>query len=92
MGSGNFKIKFTDLALQHLEFWHKSGQKAHIKKIEKLIQSIRETPTLGIGKPEPLKYNLAGKYSRRIDKEHRIIYRIEDHTVFIISMKGHYDS
>ncbi|MCF0043450.1 Txe/YoeB family addiction module toxin [Dyadobacter fanqingshengii] len=91
MGPGNFKIKFTDLALHHLEFWHKSGQKAHIKRIERLIQSIRETPTSGIGKPELLRYNLAGKYSRRIDKEHRIIYKIEDQTVFIISMKGHYE-
>jgi len=91
MGSGNFKIRFTDLALQHLEFWHKSGQKAHIKRIEKLIQSIKETPASGIGKPELLRHNLAGRYSRRIDKEHRIIYRIEDQTVFIISMKGHYE-
>ncbi|WP_409014304.1 Txe/YoeB family addiction module toxin [Dyadobacter sp. CY326] len=91
MGSGIFKIIFTDLALEHLEFWHKSGQKAQIKKIENLIQSIRETPTSGIGKPEPLKYNFAGKYSRRINQEHRIIYRIEDQKVFIISMKGHYE-
>ena len=91
MGSGSFKIKFTDLALEHLDFWQKTGQKAHLKRIEKLIESIRETPTSGIGKPEMLKYNLGGNYSRRIDKEHRIIYRIEDYTIFIISMKGHYE-
>ncbi|SKB94451.1 Txe/YoeB family addiction module toxin [Dyadobacter psychrophilus] len=90
MESRIFEIEFTELALQHLAFWHKSGQKAHIKKIEQLIRSIRETPTTGIGKPEPLKHQLAGRYSRRIDQEHRIVYRIGNDTVFIISMKGHY--
>lgn len=63
MGSGKFKITFTEQAITYLSFWHKSGNKAIIKKIEQLIESMADTPTGGIGKPELLKYELAGKYS-----------------------------
>jgi toxin YoeB len=90
MGSGQYKIVFTDQAIAHLEFWYKSGQKTLLKKIEQLIDSIKESPTSGIGKPELLKHELAGKYSRRINQEHRIIYTIEGDTVYIIALKGHY--
>ncbi|MEO6287125.1 MAG: Txe/YoeB family addiction module toxin [Dyadobacter sp.] len=90
MGSGIFEIEFTELAILHLQFWHKSGQKNLIKKIGELIESIRETPTSGIGKPELLKHQLAGKYSRRINQEHRIIYEIIGDTVYIFSLKGYY--
>jgi toxin YoeB len=48
------------------------------------------SPFIGIGKPEALKYQLAGKWSRRIDRENRLVYSVEDDTVFIYSMKGHY--
>jgi len=62
-----------------------------MRKIEELIESISSTPFDGIGKPEMLKHDLAGKYSRRINREHRIIYRVEDRTIYILSLKGHYD-
>ncbi len=90
MGSGKFKITFTEQAITYLSFWHKSGNKAIIKKIEQLIESMADTPTEGIGKPELLKYELAGKYSRRVSHEHRIVYEIVDHTIYILSLKGHY--
>ncbi|WP_229206265.1 Txe/YoeB family addiction module toxin [Dyadobacter fermentans] len=51
---------------------------------------MADTPTEGIGKPELLKYELAGRYSRRISHEHRIVYKIVDDTIYILSLKGHY--
>jgi len=90
MGSDYYQIEFTDLAIEHLQFWQKSGQQIILRKIEQLIDSIRITPTEGIGKPEMLKHELAGKYSRRINKEHRIIYKIDNTTIYILSLKGHY--
>lgn len=90
MGSGRYQIAFTEQAITHLSFWHKSGNKVIIKKIEQLIESIANTPTEGIGKPELLRYELAGKYSRRISHEHRIVYEIIEDTVNILSLKGHY--
>ncbi|MGG7661384.1 Txe/YoeB family addiction module toxin [Dyadobacter sp. BHUBP1] len=71
-----------------MSFWHKSGNKIIIKKIEQLIEAIADTPTEGIGKPELLKYELAEKYFRRISHEHRIVYEIVDQTIYILSLKG----
>ncbi len=68
------QIELSTDAKTHLEFWRKTGNKTILKKIVKLIDSIIETPFQGIGKPEPLKYNLSGTWSRRIDKEHRLVY------------------
>jgi toxin YoeB len=55
------------------------------------VRSIAEILFDGIGKPEPLKHQLAGKWSRRIDKANRIIYKIENKTIYIFSLKGHYN-
>ena len=60
------------------------------KKINDLIKEIDRAPFEGIGKPEPLKYNLKGFWSRRIDHEHRIIYSVEDDQVIYISFRFHY--
>jgi len=68
----------------------KTGNKAILQKIGKLTGAIIQNPFEGIGKPEPLKYELAGKWSRRINQEHRYVYRVEDETLFIFSLKGHY--
>lgn len=62
-----------------------------LKKINELIKAIGREPFSGIGKPEPLKHDLAGFWSRRIDREHRLVYKIEANTVFIISCRFHYD-
>jgi toxin YoeB len=86
------EIAYTDEAKEHLRSWHKSGNKLVQIKISRLLESIVETPFSGIGKPEQLKFELAGKWSRRITKEHRLVYEIDDENQLIIihSLKGHY--
>ena len=68
-----------------------AANKAVLKRINLLIQDITRDAFDGIGKPEPLKEDLAGFWSRRIDEENRLIYAIEDTVVVIISCKGHYE-
>ncbi len=84
------EIEYTLQATEDLAYWKKINKVILLKKIRKLLESIIETPFEGIGKPEPLKHNLAGCWSRRVDKEHRIIYEVSDEFVTILSMKGHY--
>lgn len=84
------EIVYLPQALDDLKFWRNSGNKAAQKRITELLESIEQTPFEGIGKPELLKYDLAGKWSRRITKEHRMIYETEGNTVFIYSLRGHY--
>ncbi len=84
------EVAFDEVALDDLEFWKKSGNKAIQKKIEELILAIKKSPYTGIGKPEALKYSLSGKWSRRINDEHRIIYSVYEDLIFIYSLKGHY--
>jgi len=89
------EIIFSNKAKKDLEFWSKSGNKSILKKISKLLRAIEENPYEGIGKPEPLKHNLSGVWSRRINQEHRLVYEIVDENTIeilnIISLKGHYD-
>jgi toxin YoeB len=89
------EIVFSKKAKNDLEFWSKSGNKSILKKVTQLIKAIQENPYEGIGKPEALKHKLSGIWSRRIDKEHRIIYEIIDKNTIdilsIISLKGHYE-
>lgn len=62
------------------------------KKILELIKSKKRTPTQGIGKPEPLKFNKSGYWSRRITDEHRLVYKVDNqNNIFIASCKGHYN-
>jgi toxin YoeB len=75
-------------AEKDLAFW--KSNKAILKRITQLIQSIQETPFEGIGKPELLKYNLHGCWSRRINQEHRIIYEVKDNKILVHSLRGHY--
>ena len=84
------EIEYTLQATEDLAYWKKINKVIILKKIRKLLESIIETPFEGIDKPEPLKHNLAGCWSHRIDKEHRIIYAVCDEFVTILSMKGHY--
>ena len=73
-----------------LDFWIKSGNKPVLKKITQLLESVSTTPYEGIGKPEPLKYNLMGCWSRRIDQEHRIVYEVHSDKIIVLSLNGHY--
>ncbi|NJE64467.1 Txe/YoeB family addiction module toxin [Enterococcus durans] len=81
---------WSDDAWNDYLYWYEQENKSNIKKINKLIKDIDRSPFNGLGKPEPLKYDLSGKWSRRITDEHRLIYRVENETIFIYSAKDHY--
>lgn len=89
------EIRYSSDALKDIAFWKKSGNIAIQKRIVLLIEDIIKHPYSGIGKPEALKYELSGKWSRRINNEHRIIYQIDEDNVIeileIVSLKGHYE-
>ena len=84
------EVDYSEQALKDISFWKKSGNLAIQKKISLLISAIQETPYDGIGKPEALKYEMTGKWSRRINAEHRMVYEVLDHRIKIHSLKGHY--
>ncbi|PIZ05490.1 MAG: Txe/YoeB family addiction module toxin [Flavobacteriales bacterium CG_4_10_14_0_8_um_filter_32_5] len=84
------EVAYNHKALEDLKYWKKSGNKKIQLKITALIEDIKLNPFSGIGKPEALKHQLAGKWSRRIDKEHRLVYAIQNQKIFIFSLKGHY--
>ena len=83
-------IRFTKKADADLEYLKKSGNKQLVKKVKELLVSINNDPYTGIGQLEPLKHELSGVWSRRINKEHRLLYEVTEDTVFILSLKGHY--
>ena len=81
---------WSDDAWNDYIYWYEQGNKINIKKINKLIKDIDRTPFSGIGKPEPLKHDLSGKWSRRITDEHRLIYAVKDETIYFYSARDHY--
>jgi len=88
-----YNIIYDDRAIEDFEFHEKSGNKPVLRKLVALIDELRINPRTGTGKPEQLKYGLAGQWSRRINNEHRLLYTIEDNVVKIVSVlsaKGHY--
>lgn len=84
------QIIYSPKAKEHLDSWIKSGNKPILKKIVQLTKAIMENPYEGIGKPEPLKHELTGYWSRRITQEHRYVYTVTDDTLIVASLKGHY--
>ena len=89
------EVIYAPEALDDLKYWKKSGNKVILEKIQALIFAIQASPFEGIGKPEQLKHGLSGRWSRRIDREHRIVYRVglEERNVeiiIIVSLKDHY--
>jgi toxin YoeB len=84
------RIVFSKNAWEDYTSWQDEDRKM-LKKINDLIKDIVKTPYKGTGKPEPLKYDLAGLWSRRIDREHRLIYRVSKDDLFIYSCRYHYD-
>ncbi len=86
------EVILFDQALEDLEFWKKSGQKIIIKKITSLLKDIQIDPYSGPGKPEELKHGLSGWWSRRINKEHRLVYRVVNSQIHVLSMRFHYTS
>ena len=83
------KVLWHEDAWKEFEYWlDKDLIKA--KKVRKLIQEIQRTPYEGMGKPEALKHSLQGWYSRRINLEHRLIYKVDKDTLYILNCKYHY--
>ncbi|TZF80916.1 Txe/YoeB family addiction module toxin [Pedobacter sp. BS3] len=84
------EIIYMPQAVADLKYWRKTGNKAIQKKIAQLLEAIEENPYAGIGKPEVLKHELSGKWSRRINKEHRIVYDVIGTDIRIFFLRGHY--
>ena len=86
------EIKFLPRAEEDLEYWKQTGNKRIMKRISALLADILEHPFSGIGKPEPLKGEQHGLWSRRITDEHRLVYSISSGRVYVyvLSMRFHY--
>ena len=84
------KISFSKNAWEDYTSWLTEDKKM-LRKINELIKEIQRTPFEGRGKPEPLKYELSGFWSRRIDREHRLVYQVSGKEILIYSCKYHYD-
>lgn len=84
------KLSFSENAWQEYLYWQAQDKKT-IKRINQLLQDIHRNGYTGIGKPEPLKGDLSGFWSRRIDDTNRLVYRLSDDLIEIIQCKGHYN-
>ncbi|QLL58101.1 MULTISPECIES: Txe/YoeB family addiction module toxin [Empedobacter] len=84
------KIVFVDESWEYYLYWQKTD-KSKLKKINELIKDIARNPFDGLGKPEALKHRYAGFWSRRIDHEHRLIYRVVENEIQIAKCRFHYD-
>jgi toxin YoeB len=84
------KIILSEKAWNDYLYWQNTDDKI-FKKINKLIKDILRTPYKGIGKPEPLRHELSGYWSRRIDQEHRLVYKVKDEALEISACRYHYD-
>lgn len=82
-------VLFTPQAWSDYLYWQQNDKKI-LKRINELIKDIKRQPFDGKGKPEPLKYELAGCWSRRINQEHRLVYYVTDQTITILAAKFHY--
>lgn len=82
-------VKFTRNAADDIEFWRKKDTKVYIR-IQTIIEDIIDHPYEGIGRPEPLRYKLSGKWSRRLTKEHRIVYQVDGNDIIIYQCRFHY--
>ena len=83
------KLLFSENAWEDYLFWQKTDKKT-LKRINKLIKDIQRNKHEGLGKPEALKHNLSGFWSRRITNEHRIVYKIENNSILIAQLRYHY--
>lgn len=88
------KVLFTSRGWRHYLYWNEYDRR-QLTRINTLIEEIRRTPFKGIGKPEPLKQQLKGFWSRRIDLEHRLVYRVigsgDDQRIEIVQCRYHYE-
>ena len=83
------KLIFSENAWDDYLYWQRNNPKL-LKRINSLLKDIQRQPFEGVGKPEPLKHNFSGYWSRRITDEHRIIYKIENDLLMIAQLRYHY--
>ncbi len=83
------KLIFSENAWEDYLYWQNTDKQI-LKRINELIKNIQKNKYKGIGKPEPLKHNLSGYWSRRINNEHRLIYKIEEDKIMIAQLRYHY--
>jgi toxin YoeB len=83
------KIIFSETAWEDYLYWQKTDKKL-LNRTNELIKAVIRTPFEGIGKPEPLKHGLAGYWSRRINDEHRLVYKVQDDSLLIAQCRYHY--
>ncbi len=83
------RLVFSEHAWEDYLYWQRSDRKI-LKRINSLIQDIERSSFQGIGKPEPLKHALSGYWSRRINEEHRIVYKVERDSLFLAQLRYHY--
>lgn len=84
------KYIFVDDSWEDYLFWQKTNKK-YLKKINDLLKAISRSPYSALGKPEPLKHKYKGLWSRRIDSEHRLIYKINEDEIHILKCRFHYE-
>jgi toxin YoeB len=82
-------LSWTKEGWEDYLYWQAHNRQL-IKRINSLIKEILRTPFEGVGKPEPLKHELSGAWSRRIDQEHRLVYVVNDESIIIIQCRYHY--
>lgn len=83
------KLTWSEEAWEDYLYWQETDKKM-VKRVNELIKDASRTPFSGKGKPEPLKHNLAGFWSRRMTAEHRLVYAVEDDALLIASCRYHY--
>ena len=83
------KILFSANAWEDYLFWQRTDRRT-LQRINRLIKAIQREPFAGPGKPEPLRHALSGYWSRRIDHEHRLVYKVSDETLMIAQLRYHY--
>ncbi|MEO8716649.1 MAG: Txe/YoeB family addiction module toxin [Burkholderiales bacterium] len=84
------QVRWTRQALADLAHWDRSDRRV-ASRVRQLVSQIEQQPFAGIGKPEPLRYEWSGYWSRRITREHRLVYRVEGDSVYIAQCRFHYD-
>lgn len=83
------RLVFDPHALEDLRFWVETDRRKALKILD-LIEATAKSPFEGIGKPEPLKFELSGAWSRRLDQEHRLVYKVEKDDLIVLACRYHY--
>lgn len=82
-------LSWAEKAWEDYLYWQQTDKKT-LKRINTLLTEIKRQPFAGIGDPEPLKHHWSGYWSRRIDREHRLVYKVTEHAIFIAQCRYHY--